>query len=231
MTSEVKRQVVGWAVKAVIARAVSAAILFLAAGTLKWAMGWAFAALYAAFDVATALVVIPKSPDLLLERTAVKAGTKAWDKVLVRIAAGYLPIATWIVAGLDLRWGWQPEVGSWLQLASAVVVALGFGIIVWAMAANAFFSVTVRIQTERDHTVATGGPYRFVRHPGYVGAILFQTAMALMLGSWWALIPAGLSAVTYVVRTALEDRTLRAELPGYAEYTRQTRYRLLPGVW
>lgn len=231
MTSEMKRKIAGWAVKALIARTVVAAVLFLAAGTLRWAMGWGFAGLYAAFDLATALVVIPRSPDLLLERTRIGPGTKTWDKLMLRLSAGYLPLAAWIVAGLDLRLGWRPEVPLWLQLAAAVAVALGFAIVVWAMSANPFFSATVRIQTERGHTVATGGPYRFVRHPGYVGAMLFQTMMALMLGSWWALIPAGLSAVAYIVRTALEDKTLQAELDGYKDYAARVRYRLLPGVW
>ena len=99
------------------------------------------------------------------------------------------------------------------------------------MAANAFFSTMVRIQHDRGHAVATGGPYRFVRHPGYVGAMLFTVAVPVMLGSWWALIPAGLAVPLYVLRTVLEDRTLHEELPGYAEYAQGTRYRLLPGVW
>ncbi|MFQ5875494.1 MAG: methyltransferase family protein, partial [Dehalococcoidia bacterium] len=99
------------------------------------------------------------------------------------------------------------------------------------MASNAFFSMTVRIQEDRGHTVATGGPYRYVRHPGYVGTILFQIATPLMLGSVWAFIPCGLAALLIVVRTALEDRTLHEELDGYKEYAQRVRYRLLPGLW
>ncbi len=98
------------------------------------------------------------------------------------------------------------------------------------MASNAFFAEGVRIQTERGHTVATGGPYCFVRHPGYSGAILSFVATPFLLGSWWALLPALAGSAPYVLRTALEDRTLRAELPGYEAYTQQTRYRLLPRV-
>ena len=101
----------------------------------------------------------------------------------------------------------------------------------WAMLANPFFEKTVRIQEERGHHVATGGPYRFVRHPGYVAFILMGFALPLGVGSAWALVPAGLNAALIVARTALEDRTLRRELPGYAEYAQRTRYRLLPGVW
>ena len=101
----------------------------------------------------------------------------------------------------------------------------------WATGSNAFFSLTVRIQKERSHAVATGGPYRFVRHPSYAGGILFELAAPIMLGSWWALIPGGLNAILFVIRTALEDKTLQAELDGYQEYAQRTRYRVLPGIW
>jgi len=112
-----------------------------------------------------------------------------------------------------------------------LVTVLGYALFLWAMASNAFFAEGVRIQEERGHTVATGGPYRFVRHPGYVGSILATVATPCLLGSPWALIPAIVSGALYVVRTNLEDKTLRQELPGYEQYARQTRHRLLPGVW
>ena len=99
------------------------------------------------------------------------------------------------------------------------------------MAANAFFSMVVRIQEDRGHAVATGGPYRYVRHPGYVGMMLSLLGTPLLLGSLWALVPAGLATCLYVVRTALEDRTLQEELEGYKDYAGQVRRRLLPGVW
>jgi protein-S-isoprenylcysteine O-methyltransferase Ste14 len=105
------------------------------------------------------------------------------------------------------------------------------GLMTWAMAVNNYFSLVVRIQKDRGHTVVTGGPYHYVRHPGYVGGILFQLGTPLLLGSMWALIPAGLTVLLLVVRTALEDRTLLKELEGYQEYAQQTHYRLLPGLW
>ena len=108
-------------------------------------------------------------------------------------------------------------------------MALGLGL--WAIGSNAFFSGTVRIQEDRGHKVITGGPYRFVRHPGYVAAILFGLATPVLLSSLWAFIPAAITVVFIIVRTALEDRTLQAELPGYAEYTQKTRYRLIFGIW
>jgi protein-S-isoprenylcysteine O-methyltransferase Ste14 len=229
--SETRRGVVAWAAKGLIAKLFVAAILFLSAGRLDWVWGWIYVGVFVAFDLATALVLIPTSPELLAERADIQEGTKGWDKVLVRLAAAYLPMTSWVVAGLDERFAWSAPLSLGLQVAALALTMLGYAVVVWAMAANAFFSTTVRIQEERDHAVATGGPYRCVRHPGYVGAILFTLAVPIMLGSWWALIPAGLAALLYVVRTALEDRTLQAELPGYAEYVQQTCYRLLPGVW
>jgi protein-S-isoprenylcysteine O-methyltransferase Ste14 len=107
----------------------------------------------------------------------------------------------------------------------------GHALVVWATGTNAFFSQVVRIQTERGHTVVSTGPYRFVRHPAYVGAIVLVLSSPFMLSSWWALIPGVVCAVLMIVRTALEDKTLQAELPGYVEYTQHTRNRLLPGAW
>jgi protein-S-isoprenylcysteine O-methyltransferase Ste14 len=229
--SETTRGVVNWAVKGLVAKLFVAAILFTSAGRLDWVMGWVYLGVFLAFDVATALVLLPKSPELLVERAKIQEGTKGWDQVLVRLAAAYLPMAAWIVSGLDDRFGWSVQVPPALQIAALVVVVLGYALVVWAMAANPFFSATVRIQADRGHSVATGGPYRCVRHPGYLGAILFTLLMPILLGSLWALIPAGLALPAYVVRTALEDRTLHAELDGYPEYVERVRYRLLPGVW
>jgi len=229
--SETTRGIVKWAVLGFFSKLFLAAVLFISAGRWDWGMGWVYVGIFAAFDVATALVLIPRSPGLLIERSRIQPGTKVWDKVLLRLAAGYFPMAAGVVAGLDVRNGWSAQVALPLQIAAIVVTALGYAVVLWAMAANAFFSATVRIQKERGHTVATGGPYRFVRHPGYVGALLYTLAVPIMLGSWWALIPSALSALAYVVRTALEDRTLHGELDGYREYAQRVRYRLLPGVW
>ncbi len=207
-----------------------AVMLFLPAGRLDWGMGWALVGIMLAWSTATALVVIPRNPELLAERTGPKKGAKTWDMAILSII-GLATIARCIVAGLDERFGWTTGISLPLQIAALAVAALAYALVVWATAVNPFFSQVVRIQKERGHTVAAGGPYRFVRHPGYVGTILFELATPVMLGSWWALIPGGLSALLSVVRTVLEDKTLLAELDGYQEYAERTRYRLLPGVW
>jgi protein-S-isoprenylcysteine O-methyltransferase Ste14 len=204
-----------------------AAILFIASGRLDWGWAWAY------LGVGVGILVINASvlpPELIAERGQVKEDTKDWDRVLA-IFIIIPTLGTLIVAGLDERYGWSPQLDWAIQVVALVFFALAQGLFSWAMASNKFFSGTVRIQEERGHTVASGGPYRYVRHPGYVGYIISWTATSLTLGSLWALIPAGLVMCLMVVRTALEDRTLLDELDGYPDYAARVRYRLLPGVW
>lgn len=126
-----------------------------------------------------------------------------------------------------MDWGYRAAI----QITGAVVFALGYALFSWAMISNAFFASVVRIQDDRGHTVCTTGPYQFVRHPGYSGAVLQSIAVPLMLGSLWSLVPAGFGVALLILRTAFEDRTLLEELDGYEEYIQRVRYRLLLGVW
>lgn len=219
---------VEYLIKGLIAHLIFLAIFLLAAGKWDWFWAWLYTGIFVVYDLGTIAFV---DPGLLVERAARHKDAKAWDQPFVLFAAALLPMFAGIVAGLDLRFGWLPEVSTTVQWIATAFYALGLAIVLWAMWANSFFSAVVRIQTDRGHTVATGGPYRIVRHPGYVGASLFTVAMAPMLGSVWALIPAVLAAILYVIRTKREDDTLQEELPGYREFTQQTRYRLIPGVW
>ena len=178
------------------------------------------------------VLLIPTNPELLGERArGIRADTKGWDKIIVSLAAGLLPMVSWLIAALDVRYGWSVPMPLALHLVGAIGFALGWAVLLWATVSNPFFEPTVRIQEDRGQTVATGGPYRYVRHPGYLGGIVYQIATPFLLGSWWALIPMVLSVPLYVLRAALEDKTLQEELDGYAEYAQQTRYRLVPGVW
>lgn len=228
--AETSRRVMRWFVREIMGTVMMAAILFLSAGRVDWLAGWALVVITLAWIIGTALVVIPRNPELLAERVGPKKGAKTWDTIIVS-SVGVLMLVGYVVAGLDVRLGWSTGISLPAQLVALVVTVLGYALVVWATGANAYFSQIVRIQTERGHTVVTGGPYRLVRHPGYVGTILFSLATPLLFGSWWALIPGGISAVLFVVRTALEDRTLQNELPGYGDYARQVRYRLVPGLW
>lgn len=209
------------------------AILFIAAGTLNWPMAWAYAIEAAAITFGSRLIMIRRNPDLAAERAQSLSaeGGKSWDKIIVQLVAIVGPLLTLIVCGLDVRFGWRPEVPLAGQIVAFVLMTLGSLLGTWAMLVNRFFSAVVRIQTDRGHTVVSDGPYRFVRHPAYAGGVVANLAGPLALGSVWALIPGALIALLTVVRTALEDKTLREELPGYQEYVQRVRYRLLPGMW
>ncbi len=170
-------------------------MLFLAAGTLNWPMGWVYVAITLIGTFASRLLVFRRHPDLIRERAAFaeKQDAKPGDKILVSLSAIIGPMIAQIVAGLNYRFGWLPEIPLWLALVALALVIAGWALSSWAMAVNRFFSAVVRIQTDRGHTVITTGPYRFVRHPGYAGGAVANLAIPLMLGSAWALIPAVLT--------------------------------------
>jgi protein-S-isoprenylcysteine O-methyltransferase Ste14 len=223
-----KSSVAGYVIKGLIAKLVLLTLWLLSAGQWDWFWPWLATAMFVVFDVIVAMIC---DPGLLAERTKPPAGAKQWDRPYVILAAVVFPIFAGVIAGLDLRFGWAPDVSVMLQWFATVPVAVGFAIVAWSMRANSYFSAIVRIQSERGHRVMDGGPYKFVRHPGYVGAIMFTVAMPVMFGSLWGLIPAIAAAVVYVLRTKREDDTLQAELDGYREFTQKTRYRLFPGLW
>lgn len=209
------------------------AIMFIAAGRTDWWEAWIMVGVLALTTIVSRVILIIKHPDLAVERArwTGKQDFKSWDRKLMPAIAIYGPILMWLVAGLDKRFNGSPPLALALELAAFVVVVLGYLFSTWAMVVNRFFSAVVRIQTDRGHTVVTTGPYRFVRHPGYAGGAIGYLVTPFALGTLWVFIPALLTIVALVVRTALEDRTLQTELPGYAEYVQKTRYRLLPGVW
>jgi len=214
-------------VQVVFQTAFLVALPLISAGRLDWVWPWAYLGVGIVILAINALIL---SPELMAERGQPRENVKDWDKVLASLIT-FPILALLIVAGLDERFGWSPQLAVAIHLIGLAFIALGQGLFSWAMASNTFFSTAVRIQIDRDHTVSSGGPYRYVRHPGYVGMIVSLLATALAFGSLWALIPAGLAAVLLVVRAALEDKTLLEELDGYTEYAERVRYRLLPGIW
>ena len=204
--------------------------LFWSAGEIDWWPAWALIAVTSAWILATAIVILRHRPDLLAERLGPRKGAKRWDTTIMSVH-GILQLAVFAVAGLDQRYGWSAGLPVAAQVSALIVCSLGYSLVVWATASNAFFSQIVRIQTERGHTVVTGGPYHYVRHPAYAGAVLTLVSVPILLTSWWALVIGSIDAFLMILRTALEDRTLQAELPGYPEYARQVRQRLVPGLW
>jgi protein-S-isoprenylcysteine O-methyltransferase Ste14 len=171
MPPSVKRGVIRWAIRETMGVIMSALILFLCAERWDWLWGWIAVIILAGWVGATALTVIPKNPALLAERVGPRKGAKAWDTAIMSIV-GLIILAVYVVAALDIRNGWTVNFSIAVQIASVFITGLGYALVVWATATNAYFSLIVRIQEERGHTVVTSGPYRFVRHPGYVGSIL-----------------------------------------------------------
>ena len=224
-----RRDVIRFVVKTAIGVVFWGLLLFLPAGTVEWPMAWVYLGIFMVVNLASAWVV---DPELLLEERGIgKEGRKRWDVVLVGFYGIFTALVSPIVAGFDHRYGWSPVFPLWLQVVTLVIYILAWALNIWAMACNKYFSKVVRIQTERGHTVVASGPYSYVRHPGYVGAILFNLGTPILLGSRWAIIPAWIGALLILLRTGLEDRTLQAELEGYQEYAERVRYRLIPGVW
>ncbi len=210
--------------------AIVAATIMLSAGRTDWWPALSVAAVMAVNQTIVGIVLLRFQPNLLEERMHPPQSAKRWDRTLVSILR-LTQLARYILGGLDLRYGWTHGFPLWLQIAGIAGCLLGYGVFAWAMASNSFFSQVVRVQRDRGHTVATSGPYRFVRHPSYAGMIVFEFAMSALLGSWWAVLAGAVSAGLFVLRTALEDRTLQAELPGYKEYAQKVKARLIPGVW
>jgi protein-S-isoprenylcysteine O-methyltransferase Ste14 len=209
--------------------AITSVCLFGSSGRLDWVNAWVLLGLNFAASMATTALLWRRTA-LLAERSNIKAG-KSWDKVIVGIAVLLGPVATWITAGLDTRLHWSDGMPLMAFIAGVVVAVLAAILIAWAMRSNEFFSSVVRIQKDRGHVVVTGGPYRFVRHPGYTGMSAFTLATPLILNSRWALAPAVATAAITMLRTALEDRTLHNELDGYADYARRVKYKLVPAIW
>ena len=207
---------------------VIAAMLFFSSGRIDWVMAWIFLGTCA---IHSAVMLLFADPELLEERTKDHKDAKKWDLVLVFVIAMLGPVCLLVMAGLDARLGWSPPISLGVQIAGAVLSTLGILITDWAVLTNRFFSSVIRIQRERGHTVVTSGPYEVVRHPGYVGVVVHNLGLPLMLGSLWALLPAALVIAAVVVRTAVEDATLQEELYGYKGYVLRVRYRLLPYVW
>ncbi len=229
-TPAARRGLARWAVKQTVFVLLLAAALCLPDSRPLWSGGWLYLGLVVFIQVLTALILVPRSPDLLIERSQMNAGVKYWD-IALAVLMGYSSVFMALAAGLESRRGTLPVGLDAGALIAVAVALLGTLLTLWAMCANRFFSGIVRIQQERGHSVASGGPYQVVRHPGYVGMLIFTLSAPLMLGSTWSAYVALLVVILTIVRTALEDRTLQRELPGYAEYARSVRYRLLPGIW
>jgi protein-S-isoprenylcysteine O-methyltransferase Ste14 len=215
--------------RALLAPILMIGLLFFVAGRWDYWQAWVYTITNTIVLVLMG-TLLTKSSDLVEERLNPKEGVKSWDKFYFAVTTPMYVIAL-LLGGLDARFGWTMNMPLFVYWSSVIVYLIGQAIFLWARYTNNYFSSMVRIQTDRGHTVCKAGPYRYVRHPGYVGGFLFTITVGLMLGSWWASIPQIIAALMLVWRTGREDKTLQAELPGYFEFTKETKYRLLPGVW
>ncbi|WJG09424.1 isoprenylcysteine carboxylmethyltransferase family protein [Aliiglaciecola sp. LCG003] len=208
-------------------------ILFICGGDVCWWQAWSYSLLILAAGIGGRVWAEQRHPGLTAERQNIEniQSAKAWDKVLAPLMAVSIGFPMVIVAGLDHRYNWSPEFPLWLMVIGFILISLGYAYAVWALAENRFFSSVVRIQTDRGHVVCDSGPYQFVRHPGYAGNVVALFGIVLALGSVWTLIPTVVALIITVIRTALEDQTLHEELPGYRDYARRVRYRLIPWIY
>jgi protein-S-isoprenylcysteine O-methyltransferase Ste14 len=220
-------------IRLVVAYVLIPLILLICGGDVGWWQAWFYSLLILAAGIGGRMWAEQRHPGLLAERQDIRniQNAKAWDKVLAPLMAVSVGYPMVLVAGLDHRYSWSSEFPLWLIVIGFILIALGYAFATWALAENRFFSSVVRIQTDRGHVVCDSGPYRFVRHPGYAGNILALWGIVLGLGSLWTLIPAAVASTIAVIRTVLEDQTLQDELPGYREYARRVRYRLIPWIY
>jgi len=204
--------------------------LLLPAGTFRWPEAWVYLGLFLIYGIAIGLWLKKHDPELFRERAKIKIPKRGWDKIIgIGLAIFFIPV--YIIPGFDaVRYGWS-------QVPLPVKI-LGFILFVVSVAwsarvakENTYLSRIVEIQKDRGHKVITSGPYRFVRHPMYLGSIVYLIGIPLALGSLYALIPSALCIILLIIRTRLEDKTLHSELEGYTEYAKNTRYRLFPGIW
>ena len=205
-------------------------LLFASAGRIDWVRAWVYLGAVLAGELLTAAVLRAVNPVILERRGRMGANAKTYDRVFVALWL-VLAFVTPVVAGLDVGRSGAARVPLAGMYAGLAVMLLAYLLGAWAMAVNEHFELLVRIQNDREHRVVTSGPYRIVRHPGYLAAIVGGLTSPLILGSLWAFAPVVAGALLFTARTALEDRTLREELAGYQEYAARTRHRLLPGIW
>jgi protein-S-isoprenylcysteine O-methyltransferase Ste14 len=208
-----------------------ALMFFISAGTIYWLNAWIIILIWCVCSLISEILLYKFNPELIVERSGKRGNIKTFDRVLHPIMDTFT-IFLFILPGLDVvRFRWSAFMPIALIITGIILNIFSYIIKVWSMVSNKHFEESVRIQEEREHTVCTSGPYKYVRHPGYLGFIFMYISVPLICGSYWSLIPALIIIILLITRTFLEDKMLNNELKGYIEYSKKVRYRLFPGIW
>lgn len=206
---------------------ITAAALFVLSGKIDWIYAWVYIIASISVIIVNAFIL---KPDLISERGRKKENVEKWDKIIT-VFISIVWLALYVIPGLDKRFGWSGEMPLWIHIAGLIIFISGNAFVTWSMVSNTYFSTAVRIQYDRDHSVANSGPYGYIRHPGYLGIILYNISTPLILGSMWAFLPAGILSLLFILRTVMEDSTLKTKLEGYRQYADEVKFRLIPFVW
>lgn len=217
-------------IKGLITNLIFTTILFVCAGRIDYTQGWVFLSANV-FSTILNFLTIRKNSDLANERSGLGEGVKSWDKLLLGLSA-VIYLITIVVAGFDSgRFLWTANFSWIISISGVAVMMIGQILFLTARSQNNFFSSVMRIQRERGHVVCDTGLYKIVRHPGYLGMILSLIGIPLITTSIWSVVPTLIAIILLLIRTSLEDKTLKNELDGYAEYSKKTRYKLIPLIW
>ena len=229
---EFRRSLIKQIILSCLMLSIQITIFFISAGHFDIPRAWLFFSVTFVYLIVSTTALFKLNPELLVQRLKRKReGSKLWDEILVRVCNLTVLIVVPAIAGLDVgRFHWS-NIDVHFAVVGLVLFAISTVILNWAMIANPYFEPAVRIQKDRGHRAIANGPYRIVRHPGYLVGIFYILSVPLIVGSVFTFIPAGIYAFLMIIRTLLEDSTLCRELDGYSEYAKRVRYRLLPGIW
>ncbi len=230
MESKFRQSIKQHIVKSIVLILMIGVLIFLSAGDWAWLGGWLYFGLVILNFLIASIILIPRRPDLLARRSQAGVGTQSWDRYLAPIV-GWAPLYIVLISGLAYRFTGEMDISIWIRILAGLMVIVSNLLTTWTMLHNPYFEPTVRIQEEEGHQVAKGGPYEWVRHPGYLSSLLLNLPTPLIFGVLWGYLGVAILVVALVIRTAKEDRFLMENLAGYQDYAEETPYRLIPGVW
>ena len=228
-----KKNIIRYILRMFLSLLAQAIIFFSAAEVFYIPRAWLFFIITIFYYISSIFIIYRTTPDLMYHRggEAFRKDTKSWDKPILLTYTILGVYGQFFVAGYDVgRIHWLPLGLDYLGIG-LILYIISCALIVWAMIKNPFFEPTVRLQKERGQRVISSGPYQIIRHPGYLSGILWHLSVSLILGSSLALVYSGLIIIILIVRTYLEDQTLKRELEGYHEYSNKVKYRLFPLLW